>query len=335
MSSETGENYYELAKGLSSYESKYNNAMNKPEENYNSRCTQIISNTLDEITDFMEPCLEILKNLSYIKRNNYETDNNIQCKYLNFRLNNQLKEIRSRQYTAPDFYEKFKTHSDDMKYWNICKGEIQEINKEILKNIEVLYNLYRNFNSFTSSYLSSTDNRCNYGDKCANLYNTHVKSCTSQEQNKFCKELINFQKMYNKHTIYKHVCENVQKCLPNPGAESQSQLLQNIGKCDGSSDEDDTPEDEDLSEDDFVGMSSIQFSVTLAIILLLIICFLFFIFFKFTPFGTWYSLQIKKKKRIFNSLYEQARKLLHNSSNESINLQNSEFNIPYNFTGDE
>ncbi|SBT02377.1 PIR Superfamily Protein [Plasmodium ovale curtisi] len=326
MLSEKGENYYEIAKGLASYETTYNNTMNKPEENYDSLCTQIISNNLDDTTDFMKPCLEILKNLSYIKRNNYEPDINIQCKYMNFRINNQLKEIIGRQYAAPDFYEKFKTHySNDMKNWNICKGEIQEINREILKNIEVLYKLYSNFNNFTSSNLSTPDKRCDYGDECVNLYEINVKSCTAHEQNKFCKELIRFKELYNKHTKFKYVCENVKKCLPNPGAESQSQLLQNIGKCDGSSVENDISEDEDLNEDNFVGMSSLQFSVALAIILLLIMCFLFFFFFKFTPFRSllhthlgiiknMLEMKNEKNNQLLSCEYEHDFTNVHNSN---------------------
>ncbi|SBT73678.1 PIR protein [Plasmodium ovale] len=272
---------YEYAKGLALYETAFNNIMNNTEESHNSSCAQIITDKLENNNDFKKSCIEILKNLDYIKRNNYESDKNVQCKYMNFRLNSEIKKITTKHYTVPQFYEKFKTHySDDIRSWNICEDEIQEINTGILKNIEFLYELYRNFNNFTSYTLSTPDKRCDYGNECVHLYKTCVKSCTSQEQDKFCKELINFQKLYNDHTTFKHVCEKVQTCLPNPGTESQSQLLQSIGRCDGSSGDDDISEDEDLSEDDFVGMSSLQFSVALAIFLLLIICFLFFFFFK-------------------------------------------------------
>ncbi|VUZ99363.1 PIR protein, partial [Plasmodium vivax] len=127
------------------------------------------------------------------------------------------------------------------------------------------------------------------------LYGQNYEYCRKNSKEKFCQQLIHFQKLYNE--LMKNVtnCSKVSNYLPN-------------------------------IETDFIS------PIILTSVIVLITLPLAFIFLKFTPLGSWLLKQRIMKKTIIDDINKKNLKLSQNSKYEENNLSKRKYNIQYNTT---
>ncbi|SBT00823.1 PIR Superfamily Protein [Plasmodium malariae] len=78
--------------------------------------------------------------------------------------------------------------------YNVCKKEIKTIYFHILRKLENLYKLYKDFNSFITQEKTSSSN-CEHPKNCYDFYIEHYKECEGNVYNEFCGELRNFKEV--------------------------------------------------------------------------------------------------------------------------------------------
>ncbi|SBT55485.1 PIR Superfamily Protein [Plasmodium ovale wallikeri] len=254
--------------------------------------------------------------------------NNEYAQYLNFWVNNQLKDNKVFSTTVDSFYRKVRDNSFTFDIQNKLKGKIYDIDHEQFTNMKFLNDLYRNYyNILIINKARISENDClKYSTKCVQVYEEAIKKCPT-DSSTFCKALKSFKGKYdeiNKKEALKN-CK-VQELLPLPEYKAPTLDMRTTQEGELSS-----MEESDQTEHPSTPYFSYVTGFTGSFIG---IFFTFLILYKYTPLRSNLFHTIIKGKQMRTNLEEEYNQelLLDNSELEHQDSDNMSYNILYNST---
>ncbi|SBT73341.1 PIR protein [Plasmodium ovale] len=283
------ENYYSSINLFHEYTEKFNEAS----ANSNTHNCEVqcnhISTNKFKGVEFIDICYELAKYLDYINKN-FKEDKSVPCKYLNYILNSNKKFNQFSTYAASKLFDAYKELSTNL---NTCTSHIEYIEKkDVLEKLIKLYNLQDYMNKIEKSMKTSETEACDCAKKFATHYEDNKHSCHEHDMDGFCIQLKSLEQSFFQYMNGKN-CPQIQKTL--------EVIIENSR----------TP------------------SYIVPTVMILVIPLIFFIFYKFTPFGYWINLLIRRRKNILKNITEDTTSLQDTSEHKSSET-NYKFNIKYN-----
>ncbi|SBT54865.1 PIR Superfamily Protein [Plasmodium ovale wallikeri] len=288
----------------------FDNIKNDKKNYYNSYCHDAIRDYPYDPTNFMKDCLFFVKGIMYLDSNMgsqtfiQETDISMQdhCKYLTYRLNYELENISKYPKHLLELYNNLKSKIIEMiSKLNICSQELKELDKIVLKNIQVLDDFNENIIKLTYNFPNTTKESCAYAKKCVEIYEKNMRYCYSNMNSSFCTELTKFGKIYNKYEEGEYnKCPDLKNHFLYTGSDNARTETTSIESCKTSLSRQIVVEGANSpivhdAETSLGPRIYAGFSMSLSILLIL------FIMYKFTYFGTWINSKILNIKRmLFN-----------------------------------
>ncbi|KMZ79557.1 hypothetical protein PVIIG_00831 [Plasmodium vivax India VII] len=164
---------------------------------YNNECSFICSRINDSNLKFFVPCQKLTMYLKELKDKHTKTDVSEDCKYLNYRINDELLKYMKDQ-TLDEIYTELINAYNDQKYNlnTICVGIMKPINKDIFEKVKRVFKIYNTFNKILRGHSTSNNPNCNYINEAINLYMSYKGKCNGQPNQSFCKALENFRYYY-------------------------------------------------------------------------------------------------------------------------------------------
>ncbi|CAG9485472.1 unnamed protein product [Plasmodium vivax] len=98
---------------------------------------------LENFDNFKKNCKKIGDYFSELSDTKFNSNRAIRCKFMNYLINSDETYNEINGIDISDLMEAYQKLS---KYKNICKTDINFIEKEILQDLTDLYNLYENYN---------------------------------------------------------------------------------------------------------------------------------------------------------------------------------------------
>ncbi|SBS92149.1 PIR Superfamily Protein [Plasmodium ovale curtisi] len=204
---------YEHVNEFPIYKTLFENVMHDNAEQYYSICDDTIKSLSHISLEHKKIFLFFLRGLIYVynKFQNSEYNNNIDvhkiCEYLNYVLNDQIKNIWGYSYNASKLFDKVKSSiKKHIPKFSVCEREIKDINVDVLNNLNDLERLYNIFNKQIHSHSTKNSQHCDYAKECINLYNKKIIPCYFHKNTDFCKALIKFKDFYNKYVPPDNEC---------------------------------------------------------------------------------------------------------------------------------
>ncbi|KMZ76909.1 hypothetical protein PVIIG_06172 [Plasmodium vivax India VII] len=151
---------------------------------------------------------EFFKNLaSYLQQDGIfvEADRIIPCRYINYLLNKKL--IKDDMYLSnpnygilKDFVKEFHRSKSSIGDGEICSSEIQFLEYEEYKKMELLYDLYDKYITLTQRYKPYKYDACNILSKFIMTYNDSINSYQKTDE-KLIKKLIDLKELIGKNVL--------------------------------------------------------------------------------------------------------------------------------------
>ncbi|SBT72739.1 Plasmodium vivax Vir protein, putative [Plasmodium ovale] len=278
----------------------------------------------DDGQKFSVPCQKITIYLNHLK--GIYTSRNISeaCKYLNYKINEEVKKLKKSSYNTEQFYInlilKYKEHGYDMN--TICPGIVDYLSEDVFAKVKDLSNMYYKINKLRKITGASSAEDCNGVKDSLTLYTSYKNGCANRSTDSFCRALEGFKSYYYLYmgTVL-NKCPQLEKTSSSfeitlEGEHGESGLPGGV-----QADDDEHTPDSDLD--------SLKAYTLISFLLVLIISFILFILYKFTPFGSWLRPQLRRKKIVWNNIYEEALQLFSNCRNKLLRSKSSLFNIKY------
>ncbi|KNA02384.1 hypothetical protein PVNG_01538 [Plasmodium vivax North Korean] len=289
----------------------YKSITSTPDHNHISICNNI-KNQITGNFSFFFTCIKIIQYLKHIN-NQYVNKNPIdKCEFLNYWINSKINDIKPGDDNNSIIFDGIisefrKKLTSEI---NICLKSMKYINKNELKDLKILMDLFGDFEKFKAINKEREIN-CSIGDKCVTSYMSSLDKCQDNNNIEFCKILYVFYKYYNEQARNIKHCKNVEKYLP-PVSEYFNPL-QYEGTADTYEEIEDTYEEiEDTYE---VTEDSQEVSAASP---------------AFTPLQSWIRPQIVEKKKLLKNLQEENFKLQENYKINESDTRNNGFNLSYN-----
>ncbi|KMZ81783.1 variable surface protein Vir12 [Plasmodium vivax India VII] len=170
--------------------------------NETNQCTEMKNYVQDKLTELEKICKDSI--LYFFKLSKTVVNSIHYFDYLNYWLNKNLKgtgisatkfigimdKILSSKFSSNSLYKHFK-HS------------VYDMNDQILKEMNILYDLYDDYNKF----LEISETKCTmYNNECLSTFVTEINKCDNIKNKKFYKALTNILSIYDKK--YQEKCAN-------------------------------------------------------------------------------------------------------------------------------
>ncbi|SBT51988.1 PIR Superfamily Protein [Plasmodium ovale wallikeri] len=185
---------------------------------YTSKCYFSTSDFSEINSDFYELCARFKCLFKYLFDYTVEDDSlsNGKADYMNFWLNDQLKEKKYSAVTAKQFYDKLSEKNPDFHSIIKLDNRIHNIEEKHLENMKKLKNLYKNYNEIKSKidpFDEIPPNSISYTQECLKHYEGVINLCTSDNSN-YCNAL----------EAFKVKCEQIENSLLFKSNENQEGL---------------------------------------------------------------------------------------------------------------
>ncbi|KMZ98984.1 hypothetical protein PVNG_03823 [Plasmodium vivax North Korean] len=142
--------------------------------------------------------------------------NNENGEYLNFWLNKELTDGNISSISVPQFYSKLKSDDSSFDRGNKLQGKMLVIDKEELKNMKTLYDLYSIYNTIISLQVEDQKTCDDYYSECVKKYKDSTGNCSNIKFTNFCNALKYFKEKYDKiNSVSLGVCKS-KNILPLP-----------------------------------------------------------------------------------------------------------------------
>ncbi|CAG9475301.1 unnamed protein product [Plasmodium vivax] len=212
MDQEAGEHYYEYVHQFPKYKTMFDEVIEGDDHGTNiSNCQRSAKSTFKEHVVYKNQCTKIEKYLTYLNKRD-DGDNFIRCRFLNYVLNSEEVYNKIDSHSKLDIIEAYHnlTH---LKYK--CCGNIGLIKDDIFSQLQILYKLYDSFYKIKIKDDKEDKIICENAGESVQLYGQNYEYCRKNSKEKFCQQLIHFQKLYNE--LMKNVtnCSKVSNYLPN------------------------------------------------------------------------------------------------------------------------
>ncbi|SBT01908.1 PIR Superfamily Protein [Plasmodium ovale curtisi] len=315
------EEYYNIVRKFLQFRDYTNQYLENTSGYFERVCKKIIKDHSERNGPYIESCINFLKYLKYLKNTNDFHENTASCKLVNYSLNKNLRNYLHDEQNTLNFYKNLKTEDVSKQcYIEKCENEIKYIQKYVLGNIESLYNLYLNFDKYTSSLVNDNLSHCYYANACSSIYNNCINTCDVQYDVAFCEILKKFKDEYNRQLSHENKCQYIKKVLSYPEKKNVRDTQHTRDRYGSYASGSISPKSNSPGN-----------NITAAIVTLLVTPLTLFILYKFTPLGSWLRPQVKKYIGIGKNKGEEYQKLLSiNSQNEKEIMYNNEYYIKYN-----
>ncbi|KMZ79015.1 hypothetical protein PVIIG_00407 [Plasmodium vivax India VII] len=175
-------------------------------EKYISVCQNIECEDGDCTNNFKSNCENFLKMLLHI--NNYDNDTlkvNYK-KYLDYWIYDKLNESRISEKNRNKFYTQFNQRCSNINELKTLDYKISDINVDEYKKMNILYNLYYNYNNIekenTEDLSTSEMKSSQYATICFNKFKEGIEMYKSKEDKEFYDALNEFRGFY-KNAMYR------------------------------------------------------------------------------------------------------------------------------------
>ncbi|SBS82079.1 PIR Superfamily Protein [Plasmodium ovale curtisi] len=300
---------------------------------FNEECALIEQDYSGEFSNCKDVCAKF-KHIATLFLNETESDNSEFINvffFLNFWLNYQLMNISESIVSARQFYDNLKIKDSGFDSAHKLNDKIRVIEKEQLKNMAMLYKLYKNYNGINDTIKSTSESEKNcleHTEQCTLIFEEANRMCSADNKN-FCRALESFKGKYE--YMFKDITyENCKLHKPLPL----------VAYIDPSRHGTEIEDDYDLSEISNMGsgnqgISAHLKSIIVVIFTLLSFFLIFLILYKATPFGIYFRSQIKRlKKKLANIEYDNERKSIHQITEyKPLKGKSNELCIPYYYGG--
>ncbi|CAI7724248.1 PIR protein [Plasmodium vivax] len=238
------------------------------------------------------------------------------CELLNYWLNNKLSKSISvgDKIDVRGFYNEIKNNNQEIfSGYEYLENDMKNIDPEILKNMELLYDLYnyqqRILDLLLNQVSSEEDNnQCSfYTDKCYEKYITAINRCYGT-YDEFCKAVKDFKSTYD--IVIKQGTEDIYNCKGNDNFQ--------------------LPEFDVVLQREKTKIMLIQGSTSFLMLILT-----FPLIYKFTPFGPFLQEKIKKVKNMWKSPKKNKEKLLSSMDIGNNISDNGKYKLAYNCVTNE
>ncbi|SBT84497.1 PIR protein [Plasmodium ovale] len=282
------ESYYSSINLFHEYAEKFNDAATNSNTHNCEVQCNYISTNHFKGDEFINICYELAKYLNLINKN-YSGDQSVPCKYLNYILNSNTKFNNFSTYASSKLFGAYKELSTKL---NICVSYIEYLEKkDVLEKLIKLYNLQDYLDKIEKSMKTSETKACDCAKKFATHYEDNKHSCHEHDMDGFCIQLKSLEQSFFQYMNGKN-CPDIQKTL--------EAIIENSR----------TP------------------SYIVPTVMILVIPLIFFILYKFTPFGYWINLLIRRKKNILKNITEDTISL-QDTGEHKLSETNCKFNIKY------
>ncbi|KMZ83231.1 hypothetical protein PVBG_05201 [Plasmodium vivax Brazil I] len=160
--------------------------------------------------------------------------NNENVEFLNYWLNNELKNEMISSISAPNFYQKLIFYDILFDSEKRLRDKIRKIKEEHLKQMDILYDLNTIYNNIKSNLYDDKQKCINYSNECVQKYKEAIKPCSTNKNTKYCNALMVFKIKYENIEGIKLFGEHKSECLlplPSLGEESvQNAVVMSPGK---------------------------------------------------------------------------------------------------------
>ncbi|KMZ77058.1 hypothetical protein PVIIG_05239, partial [Plasmodium vivax India VII] len=212
MDHEAGEDYYEYVHLFPKYKTKFDEIIEGDNPgNDLSNCQLSAKESFKEHAEYKKQCPKIGKYLTHLNKNE-DVYNFVRCRFLNYLLNSEKIYNEIDSHSLSDIIEAYKKLSH-LK--SRCYINIENIKSNILRELQILYNLYDSFYNIKFETGSDVETSCDNARKCTQYYGENINRCRENREHKFCQNLIDFQKQYNELMKNVSICSNVSNYLPN------------------------------------------------------------------------------------------------------------------------
>ncbi|CAG9482890.1 unnamed protein product [Plasmodium vivax] len=311
------EDYYDIVHLFPTGEGRFDISNIKDNPIYLTRCNLISPRNIVDEFAFITHCTKVATYINdfYSKWPiEYETD---RCKYLNYSINDVVKNYGNHNYNEEHLIQAYNRLATELSE---CKNSIKSIEKSVFMNVKELSNIYYRFNKYINAVKANQDTDCEDVYDSVKLYLSNENSCKGLK-NKFCDAVDNFKNYYHQN-ISLVKCKNAEYIL-KPFLSLDHAETRNFGEeAEEAAVEGDVrrqeiamfiPIQEDSSE---MGQSKSTITTASSIIL-------------FTPLGTWLRTLVQRKSKKTISMYDEALRFNNNSSIQSKDSGNTEFNLQY------
>ncbi|SBT73302.1 PIR protein [Plasmodium ovale] len=307
-------------------ETNFNNVTESPDASHNGVCESISTSLEADESKLMIPCKRITMYLKYLNDKTTTVDIPLNCKYINYKINDEIRKLENTPYEHSDLYSKwiavYRSSSQDI--YTICKENVQHLDGVIFKKVQDLYNMYHKYNKYISTSVSSNTIECTEFEECVNSYNNYESICINGSDKNFCNALDSFRIYYQSYSG-----RVVSKCIGTDVLLKSFQMSTEDGQ--SSIDGEELEEDDDYM--DPFGLQYIGTNIFIMFTIIILLSFLFFILYRFTPFGYWLRPRIKNKIKILKKIYEKSTKLYRNTRNEETDSLKDPINLQYHSMG--
>ncbi|KMZ77624.1 hypothetical protein PVIIG_01592 [Plasmodium vivax India VII] len=173
---------------------------------------------------FIDLCITLNKYFKYY--DHLKPVDSKHCEYLSYWLNK-----KSKLHNAVSLYKKILNGDSSLNIFDRTipnideyKSKLVNLSDEVVKNINTLNNLNEQYLFLITKHKigeSTHDKLCGYAEKFAEIYNSAIRDCFINFNNKYCKELIEFKVRFNKYKSFTDTCHLVQPLSSIPGANFQ------------------------------------------------------------------------------------------------------------------
>ncbi|SBT02805.1 PIR Superfamily Protein, partial [Plasmodium ovale curtisi] len=211
----TEKNRFNIFDDIYIYQEKENDSSDKDYmDNLKNVHNNIMCNNAvcsEEVKSLCEKFIKLFSKL--YKTSNNDVSNNYP-EYLNYWFNKKLKEINKTDAERKVIYEGFRNICTKENKMDILKDKISDILDEDYKKMNILYELYDNYNKIERTVFSETEDKpekkcLEYSNVCLKKYEEGIKMYYEKGDNEFYDALNKFRILYRNVTGRSKSCTNV------------------------------------------------------------------------------------------------------------------------------
>ncbi|SBT52816.1 PIR Superfamily Protein [Plasmodium ovale wallikeri] len=331
---------YELFSNIDEY-MKYDGLAGKSDitESYNVDCN-FINEYYGQSDDgvYIPKLIDMCKKFVYLVESihdKYQENvpyNDYDIDYLNYWINNQLTIIVPDKICKKPFYQNMLSKNSTNLKLRKLSGKILDIEENELKDMNILYTLYKYFKEIKEIINNGNSNKediIDYANKCVEEYKKFKQKCTEYQTN-FCKTLKTFKDKYEEIDLCKYsLKEWTKNKLPSLTGEDDI-LVKICSSSQKAIKEKLAHEHSEMSEDLQISPNIHVKSITIGVVATTGISLILSILYKFTSFGQFLRYRMNKNESVWENMNEEMNRSTHTSEYEHINSGNAFYNISFN-----
>ncbi|KMZ95757.1 hypothetical protein PVMG_05356 [Plasmodium vivax Mauritania I] len=167
----------------------------------------------------------------------YSSMKNENGEYLNYWLNNELKNKHISNISSLDFYQKLINNDSSFDTEQKLKYKIHDIKEEHLKQMDILYELNTIYNNIKITPYNDKRKCIDYSNECEQKFRRAIESCSTVNNDKYCTALNSFKKKYeefNGDETFSGCKKEYLSTLPSLGNENKPNVIVNLPAADKS-----------------------------------------------------------------------------------------------------